>query len=331
MSFGIHIKDVAWYDLPLLWLIPRSPSGRLRELLIARYGSRLPRQEALALCSFEDLRFHMYVRSSDEVGKHLLLAGFLEPYTSYLICNLLRPAATFLDIGANVGYFTILAALTQPHCRVVAVEPVPDTYSLLEKNSLINNLQNIVLINAALGDATGKAVMRLANDSGLAAVAPTYPDGAWGSSGDNQSVEVELTTVDALYQERHISPVKLVKVDVEGYEQYVFRGMSRVIQQDRPIIIAEMEDRWQQRYQYNLDHVVRQFSMYEYELFALSRYGFLSREEVGRYPGIENYVLSPMERRSEVLRGAARAYGSWGRLKAKLRRYALPFWRRLRR
>lgn len=324
------ITRASWLDYLSFWLIPRSPSGRLRELLIARMEPRLSNQEFIAACAVANVRFLLHVRGSDAVGRNLLLTGFVEYYTSRLISNLLRPNTTFLDIGANVGYFTVLAALRQPSCRIVAIEPVPETFDRLDRNIALNRIQNVITVPQAVGDYIGTTVVRLGEDSGFSSIEVSSDEDSDQSIGNDRLLKVTITTVDDICERHDLKQIDLVKVDVEGYEEFVFRGMRRVISRNHPIIVTEMEDHWHRRYQSRKDRIVDQFREDEYLAFALSRYGLLEVDSFIRYPGIENYVFVPRKRRQEFLRAANRSYGWWGLTKSKLRRSAYPVWQRLR-
>jgi len=148
-----------------------------------------------------------------------------EPETVALFERLLRPGMGVMDIGANIGFFSLIAGrLVSPSGKVYAFEPHPDVACLLEKNVRANKLEGIVLpVNKALSNRMGFATL--------------YP-GKWNSGAssfypsDNTSregVRVEMTTVDAFLAERGWPPIHFVKLDVEGHECAVLEGMRETL------------------------------------------------------------------------------------------------------
>ena len=135
---------------------------------------------------------------------------------------------TALDVGANVGHFTCrMSELVGATGRVVAFEPVPDTFAALATNVKSFRHANVTLVNAAVGDAT-------------AAVGLSVPNRADGSYlahvSDDGPLRCLCLSVDALHLP---GPVKLVKIDAEGYEPKVLAGMRGLLGRDRPTVILE--------------------------------------------------------------------------------------------
>ncbi len=136
----------------------------------------------------------------------------------------------FIDVGANIGEFTI--PIGKCGARVLAVEALPKNYFLLSKAIQENKLKNVVAIHAAA-----------AAHDGVVSVAGTS---AWGhlseghGGADEQGVEVPCFRIDELAEIYDFSDAKLVKIDVEGSEMLVLRGMSRLTRdKDLEIIIEE--------------------------------------------------------------------------------------------
>ncbi len=126
----------------------------------------------------------------------------------------LREGSLFIDVGANVGVYTLWAA--ELGAEVIALEPAEDTFGLLQQNIALNGYQ-VTAVRAAAGDHCGTS--RFTSD--LDSANCLAPDGA---------VRVDLMTVDSLVGDR---PVAGMKVDVEGFEIDVLRGCARALGERR--------------------------------------------------------------------------------------------------
>ena len=140
-----------------------------------------------------------------------------------------------IDVGANVGFYTKrLAELVGPKGRVLAFEPVPETFVLLANIIESCRLSNVTLFNAALSDATNVVAMRVPvyESTGL----KNYYQ-AHLSSADDGSLKVLTLRLDSL----HIpNSVRLIKIDAEGHELSVLKGMRETLARNHPILIVEM-------------------------------------------------------------------------------------------
>ena len=137
-----------------------------------------------------------------------------------------------LDVGANLGHYTArLAALVGEHGRVLAFEPVPDTFECLSANVRRLGLRNVSLFNVAVCDRWGVVWMTVPSfDSGW----PNPYEAHIGASPG--AVPVLGIAIDSLAIP---ASVKLVKIDVEGQELGALRGMRALLERDRPTLIVE--------------------------------------------------------------------------------------------
>ena len=152
------------------------------------------------------------------------------------LADVLEPGGVFLDIGANVGFFALLAAReVGPTGDVYAVEPVPENAEHIRRSARRNRLE-IEVLELALTDAVGSTTLLLARHPGGAAVAsagePPDPAG---------SIEVRTDTVDDLVASGRIRPPSVVKVDVEGAEVAVLAGMVDTMREHGPIVLCEVD------------------------------------------------------------------------------------------
>ena len=143
-----------------------------------------------------------------------------------------QPGDWVIDVGANVGHYTNrFSALVGATGRVIAFEPVPDTFEILASNAAVFRHLNVTLLNAAASESTavfGMSIPRF--QSGLM----NYYEAAITTNG--AGVQVMTLSIDALRIER---PVRLIKIDAEGHDLSVLRGARDLIQRDKPILIVE--------------------------------------------------------------------------------------------
>jgi FkbM family methyltransferase len=153
-----------------------------------------------------------------------------EETTHPVFFNLARRARGFIDIGAFSGVYTLLACRANPQLRAVAIEPNPASMLKLRRNIEVNDLQSrVTLVDKALSNAPGRARL------GIPATDVTAASLLCEES-ELRTVEVEVTTGDEVVGDL---PIDLVKIDVEGLEPEVLRGMSRTVAAHHPAIIAE--------------------------------------------------------------------------------------------
>lgn len=153
--------------------------------------------------------------------------GLFEPGETRLITELLGPGDTFIDVGAHIGWFSTLAASrVGGNGQVIACEPYPANVTALRQNLELNGARNVRVVEAALGSGPGTLRLASAGDSG----GVTALD--WAHDGQ---VEVPLTTLDDVAAD--LTTIKLLKVDVEGWEPDVLRGATRTLARTGNVLI----------------------------------------------------------------------------------------------
>ncbi|MBL7045406.1 MAG: FkbM family methyltransferase [Parcubacteria group bacterium] len=140
----------------------------------------------------------------------------------------LKPGMTFVDVGANVGYFTLLAArLVGEGGSVYAFEPEDENFELLERNIKENGYQNVVLEKKAVSDKRGELTFYI-DPKNLCAHSLVAKDG-------QKEVRVEAVVFDEYFKDLQID---VVKIDVEGAEPQVLKGMTETLKR-KPTLIVE--------------------------------------------------------------------------------------------
>ena len=182
---------------------------------------------------------------SDSSVTTALLNNHYEIYTLKVLDKLIEEARSdakapfvFADVGANIGIFTSIAAIQDPHLLIYAFEPDPRSFALLEHNIKLNGLTNATAVNSAVGDSDGIASLDVTSaDAGTHSI---YGNG-------NGRIEVPLTSLDNFFFSHDQLP-SLIKIDVEGYEPFVLAGLKGIISKSVSLrIILEFHPKWLKR------------------------------------------------------------------------------------
>jgi FkbM family methyltransferase len=185
----------------------------------------------------------MVVDLGDWRHHELLARGVYELHLTALFSRIASPGWTFLDVGANVGYFSVLACeLGGPTAGVHAFEPHPRMAALAEVNARLTPGLSYTVVQAACGARPGQALLHLASTPG------NIGDSTLLHSGGHRgpAVAVRVVTLDDHCETAALSP-DVIKVDVEGSEGGVIAGMSRLLSDQVPshvvVELGEIEER----------------------------------------------------------------------------------------
>jgi len=186
-----------------------------------RFAYRRLKPEGTVMVTVEGHK--MFVDTRDYgVAFRLLSVQTFEPKLTEVFKRILRPGDVVVDIGANIGYFTLLASgLVGELGRVYAFEPAPDNFALLNKNLTANASKNVYAIQKALSSHKGSGKLLLeAKNWGSHRIVETVADG--------QSVEVEMISMDEFFTNGN-QRVDAIKMDAEGSEIRILHGASGLL------------------------------------------------------------------------------------------------------
>jgi len=166
--------------------------------------------------------------SRDVITRHIYRLGAHEPaITRYLLENVrLQSGDVAFDIGANLGWYSVLLSrLSAPGAQVFAFEPDPESYRLLTINLTANAAGNVTACNVALGETAGVAELHRykASNNGRHTLLS-------GNTGGG-TVRVPVDTLAAFWERQALGdrPIRVVKIDVEGFEYFVLRGAGELL------------------------------------------------------------------------------------------------------
>ena len=185
--------------------------------------------------------FFAYVyqgNSADHIDRSILLCGAYEKPLLFCLAKMINQYhlndGIFLDVGANVGNHSLFLSMHMK--QVHSFEPYSIAFKRLEKNVSINKIENICLHNIGLGHKDEIASI-YTPETGNLGTASLNKDFRPGSSADEQ---IKIVRADTYLEDNNIQNIKLIKVDVEGFEIAVLEGMHESLNRNRPIVVFEM-------------------------------------------------------------------------------------------
>ena len=160
--------------------------------------------------------------------------GTWEPEVTGVITSTVKPGMTVIDIGAHVGYYSLLLAkCVGPTGRVFSFEPLHENLALLRKNVQLNNLTNVHSFCDALFSRAGELSLSVPDES------PDSGDGSLIHDRGSKHVPVQAITLDSFCASANIQP-DILKMDVEGAEYDVLLGAQETIRRCRPKLLIEL-------------------------------------------------------------------------------------------
>jgi len=182
----------------------------------------------------------LWSRGDDWVSNQVFWKGWAayEPETVPLFFRLASRSNVTFDVGAYVGYYTLLAAHANPQGRVDAFEPMPSIYKRLRRHVELNKLENVRCNLGAVGDKNGSA--EFFHTDSLLPTSSSLSFEFMSGAENLVSSSVPVITLDRYVKEQGIDRVDLLKIDTESTEPQVLRGMSGILERDRPTILCEV-------------------------------------------------------------------------------------------
>ena len=184
----------------------------------------------------------LYVSTADLPLDHahagLIVRGTLEPPVQEALRRLLAPGDVFYDVGANVGFFTLIGArLVGPAGRVVAFEPVPWCATAVAHNIALNGFAHAEIRAEAVGGADGPSRLLVVGEASWSHLEST------GRHADvRDEIDVDVVALDSLVAAGTIPPPDVLKIDTEGAELQAIEGARATIARHRPAIVCELHD-----------------------------------------------------------------------------------------
>ncbi len=283
------LKAVRPLFVPILRLIVRhlpSRAGRriFWERIVAPYF-RFARYNFVAPTVFG---CYLAGNTGDIIQRYIYYFGVWEPNLTHWISSRLKPGDVFVDVGANIGYFTVLASkLVGASGKVISIEASPKIFEHLMRNVHGNSAHNVEAHNIAVSNSAGKLKIFLGSETNIGETT------ILAGEGMEYECEVESRLLSDVVSREHWGKVRAVKIDVEGAEWFVVHGMTLILEHapDNLEVVVEI----------NPTALLQQQKCAEDILQTFSRFGFFPYGLVNDYSAL-SYLTAPAVQRPARIR-----------------------------
>ncbi len=225
-----------------------------------------------------DGSFRMRLRLSEHMQRRIFWMGYYSTDIVALLDRLLKPGMIIVDVGANIGEITLVAAQRIGRAgKVIAFEPVSAIADRLAEHVRINNLSQVLVRREALGGASNGRIPIYAScgqffsdeNQGLASL---YGE----SAGQNPIEYVNVTTLDDATASLSLARVDLIKIDIEGGELACLKGAADMLRRFRPMLIVEVQEFSARQAGWSVEELFEYLRGFGYEFFTIGPRGRLS-------------------------------------------------------
>lgn len=211
--------------------------------------------------------FQMIVRADEEVGREIYYGGVHESAETAFLRSRVDRTSICCDIGANVGYYSLLFASLAREGAVHSFEPVPLNFYVLCTNRLLNHFSNLTANPCAVGDSNGSVGFVVSSDSAFSSFVNT------GIKPMAMEISVPITRLDTYCETKSINGIDVLKVDVEGAEEKVLAGATRLFanRSGRPrTVMLELYEPMLTHYGSSIDQILGQMQGFGYRAYVFS-------------------------------------------------------------
>lgn len=219
-----------------------------------------------------------------------------EPEETQIINLLASEATNIIDIGANIGWYSLYFAKNYPSVKVFSFEPIPSSYAYLQRNIALNGVgDRVTAFNYGLSDTSGVMEFFISPASGTNASLKNV-----SGSLDAVSVIGLTLTLDQWVQNYGITP-DFIKCDVEGAELLVFKGARKTLGKYCPVIFSELLRKWSMPFGYYPNDMILFFEKFGYFCFGISTSGMRRMAIVSEETIETNYVFLHSEAHTNLI------------------------------
>jgi FkbM family methyltransferase len=281
----------------LRWYARHAP-GTAGKVALVDYLKRAVKGRPLGGTYQTRAGFAMHLSTTDVVERHLYLYGQWEPDLSHFVRGRLRPGDVFVDVGANVGYFSLLAGpVVGASGGVVAIEASASVYEALRRNLALNRATNVRPIHRAVAQGPGRLTFfepRAGNPSVTTSVA-SDPDQA-------PAFEVAADRLPALLTAGELSRARIIKIDIEGGEYDAVAGLVGALPGLRPDleIVVEISPELLAPQSHTADEVIAMLAEHGYHPYRV-QHDYRAASYFDRRRAVPRRLTGPLTAQADIV------------------------------
>lgn len=235
-----------------------------------------------------------WLARNDAIGDQLFARDF-ERHERAFVSRFIRPGMVVVDVGANAGLYTVIAAKRAAASgRVVAFEPSPRELEQLRTHLRLNRCANVTIEEVALGEAAGQGELLVIEGHETGCNSFHLAD---GDAVHARPVAVPIRTLDSYYERGDLPQVDFIKMDIEGAELSALRGAAAVFRDLRPVLLCEIVEERTAPWGYRGQAIVDLVAGWDYTWFGVGRGGSLEPVPSRQTTFSGNFAAFPRERR----------------------------------
>ena len=235
--------------------------------------------------------FLMNVNPEEHIQQHIFWYGNYESELNQFLKRVIKPGDIFFDCGANIGYFSLLAA--RYGATVFAFEPVNTTFQKLIANLALNNSQRIFPIKMAVGNISGEKEIYLSGEENIGMSSFMHPENYAGLSES-----VQVTRLDDWIAGSDIHNIDIIKLDIEGSELSALQGMKVTLEKNKPLVISEINPETLLQFEINPSDIINFMFDLNFECYVIFDGGKLRIKGSGRINQTINVLFIHPEKKA---------------------------------
>ena len=248
---------------------------------------RTSRSRVVTISNF-DKTISLRLDTSATIAGAIYWTGFHELRELMFLHRFLKPDMVFVDIGANLGEYTLFAAKRLTQGKVLAYEPANKMYRLLNENISLNQFDNIITFQIGLSNEVGTLPLyNAASGNTNEGLSTLYPS----DTSTSITEHISLAIFDQEFEKLKLTRLDFIKMDIEGAELSALWGSKNVLQKFKPLVLIEINESSYRAAGYTVEDINSFFRALNYSMHLITKTGILKRSDLT--PNFCNVVFVP--------------------------------------
>ena len=255
-------------------------------------------KEDVVVTTEEDIKIILNPDDRRTAALDILNFGSYEKDEIDMVRRIIKNNFNILDIGANIGWYTIHLAKMAPEGNVYSFEPIPKTFRSLEKVIILNNLKNVKLMNFGLSEK--EDIIEFFFDSKLSVAASMRN---LYDKQDIEKIKCKVEKLDIVIERLKIKGnIDFIKCDVEGAELFVIKGAINTLKKNKPIIFIEMLRKWSSKFDYHPNDIISLLKGIGYNCYYIEANKLREIKKITDKTLSTNFFFLNPEKHKDILR-----------------------------